>query len=383
MIKGLFSLGLSLAFLPPIASAVRYNVTFDDTYGDPRTGNVISYAPEEAWTLGQRCTDCMAEPDAAQAHNGTWHDGSANDPSTSLDAAILMANVPFIGDAVYVYCILADSSESPDGYTSLRFYIDGKQVGEFVHNPSGDGAYRYNVPVYANSSIPFAGHLLQIINGAIGGPKSLILLDYVVYTFDTEAVVEPLPGDPESTLPPQTVPPTRSSVAFSSASLIQGATTASSAFFTSQLSSFAAPTSTVARQVPFVSSSAHPGTLSNVSLALVITFCGGFFVTVVIGTAVSKWQKRKRSRIAPSTEYLRGVAATQGGEAGAIVAGAGTSTSPTSRWTTAGDGPPTPVSIAPLEPLRPTSARGEASGSRFEGPFSDDNEAEIQQVSRT
>ncbi|OSD05807.1 hypothetical protein PYCCODRAFT_1361878 [Trametes coccinea BRFM310] len=181
----LLSLGLSLAFLVPISSAVRYNVTIDDTYGDPTNNEQISYSPLEAWKLGQRCTDCTAEPDAARAYNGTWHDGSANDPATPLDAATLMANVRFIGEAVYVYCILIGSTRSPDGYSFLRFYLDGNQVGEFIHDPDGDSTYQYNVPVYVNHSVPFAGHLLQIVNGAIGGKQSLILLDYVVYTFVT------------------------------------------------------------------------------------------------------------------------------------------------------------------------------------------------------
>ncbi|KAI9059609.1 hypothetical protein FKP32DRAFT_1126812 [Trametes sanguinea] len=363
----LFSIGFSLASLVPNASALRRNVTIDDTYGDPTNNEQMTYSPWEAWRVGPKCSVCTAKPDAAQAYNGTWHDGSANDPSTPLDAATLMVNVPFIGasytttrspvpvqalmswgltgEAVYVYCILAGSKSSPDGYSSLYFYLDGDHVGEFFHTPNGDDTYQYNVPVYVNHSVPFGGHLLQIVNGAIGGQQSLILLDYVVYTIDTEATVAPGVSVSAHTLPPATV---------------------ASASSTSQLSSSTPPLSSALPTVVSQDSSglSHSG-LSFANMVLVSTIGSALLVAFIIGSALAYWRKRKRSRVAPSTEYLRSVAVSQGTETGPV-AGA-SPVSPTSRWASMGDAPPTPVSVAALEPLRPGSARSEAQDTSSQG----------------
>ncbi|KAL7285827.1 hypothetical protein ACG7TL_000936 [Trametes sanguinea] len=248
------------------------------------------------------------------------------------------------------------------GYSFLRFYLDGNQVGEFIHDPDGDSTYQYNVPVYVNHSVPFAGHLLQIVNGAIGGKQSLILLDYVVYTFDTEATVQPGESSSAHTLPPVTVSGATSMVPVSSST---------------------PPTpSSLPTVVGQNSSSVGQSGLSRGYLALIITIGGGLVVAFVIGSAVAYWRKRKRSRVAPSTEYLRSVAASRGAQAGAV-ADAESPASPTSRWVSAGDVPPAPASFAPFEPDRPGSTRSEVPDTDSQGPFGDDNEAEIHEVPRT
>ena len=85
--------------------------------------------------------------------------------------------------AVYVYCIVTRSTVSPDGNSDMTFFIDGEQVGTFVQPPDGDTTYDYNVPVYANTSLAAGPHEIVILNGQPNGNKTLILLDYIVYTF--------------------------------------------------------------------------------------------------------------------------------------------------------------------------------------------------------
>lgn len=86
---------------------------------------------------------------------------------------------------MYVYCVVAHSSVSPiaNGNSDMTFFLDGQKVGAFVLAPMGEDAYDYNVPVYANRSIQPGLHTVTIQNGRAGDPKSLMLLDYIVYTY--------------------------------------------------------------------------------------------------------------------------------------------------------------------------------------------------------
>ncbi|KAI0336251.1 hypothetical protein GY45DRAFT_1333291 [Cubamyces sp. BRFM 1775] len=178
----LFSL-LTISRLATIsASAALVNVTIDDTYGDQTNGAQVTYAPPDAWNVGQSCAACTAHPDPTLAHNGSWHDGTVGAGSTQL----LTATARFEGVAVYVYCIVTRSSVSPDGNSDMTFFIDGEQVGTFVQPPDGDTAYDYNVPVYANTSLAAGAHEIVILSGQPNGNKTLILLDYIVYTQETE-----------------------------------------------------------------------------------------------------------------------------------------------------------------------------------------------------
>ncbi len=81
-----------------------------------------------------------------------------------------------------MFCIIADSVISPTGTSDMSFYIDGKVVGGFWHAPSGNTSYQYSYPVYSNSSLDPGIHSFTMVGGHIGGVKSLILLDYFVYS---------------------------------------------------------------------------------------------------------------------------------------------------------------------------------------------------------
>lgn len=85
------------------------------------------------------------------------------------------------GSAVYVYCIISHSSSDPDGESDLQFMIDGDIVGSANITPTGSSTYSYNYLVYSGQ-FPTGQHTLTVINGQDGGPRSMILLDYIVYT---------------------------------------------------------------------------------------------------------------------------------------------------------------------------------------------------------
>jgi hypothetical protein len=87
-----------------------------------------------------------------------------------------------IGSAVYIYGILSHSKTYPVSQVDLYFFIDGVQVGTFNMAPDGDSTYSYNQLLYANSSMVYASHAITLQNGRVGGPISLTLLDYLIYS---------------------------------------------------------------------------------------------------------------------------------------------------------------------------------------------------------
>lgn len=71
----------------------------------------------------------------------------------------------------------------PASGAELFFFIDGEQAGTFTHSPdSQQPDYTYNFSLYANESLQYAKHTFVLQNGQNGGPISLVLLDYLVYT---------------------------------------------------------------------------------------------------------------------------------------------------------------------------------------------------------
>ncbi|PIL30899.1 hypothetical protein GSI_07068 [Ganoderma sinense ZZ0214-1] len=194
-ILSLLFLSLSASHLLPQASAVLVNVTVDDTFGDPATGNQIIYEPQGLWQLGQSCNGCTARPDKFLAFNGTWHDSTFNDASLPDANQLPIATFSFTGVAVYVYCIVTHSFNPPDGNSDMSFLIDNVVVGTFQQPPTGDPSYLYNDPVYVNDSLSPGPHTIAIVNGQVNGNKSLALLDYIVYTrVDNSTSDPPVPS---------------------------------------------------------------------------------------------------------------------------------------------------------------------------------------------
>lgn len=79
------------------------------------------------------------------------------------------------GTAVYVYCIIANTFPR---LTNITFKLDNNIVGNYHHAPDNTTTFLYNIPVYANTSLPDVQHVLIMEQV----PGSLILFDYLIYT---------------------------------------------------------------------------------------------------------------------------------------------------------------------------------------------------------
>ncbi|KAH9891105.1 hypothetical protein C8Q73DRAFT_110266 [Cubamyces lactineus] len=388
-------LSLCLLVLPLSVSADGVNVTIDDTYGDAQTGAAITYSPPGAWKVGQTCTDCTAHPDPARVYDGTWHDGTYNfwnvtDSGTSA-VPKLTATVSFEGDAVYVYCILAGSDSSPDGYSSMHFELDNGLNGVFTHAPDGDDAYQYDALVFSATGLPAGAHTLTITNGATGGKKSLVLLDYIVYTrasdatpralsslVQTTTVVAPAAGGVASTQPSfETSTPLPEPLPTQTVPIFSASSTSASALSPAPPSPV--PTTTngtgtgpVANQF----STAKGTPLGTILPATLLSIFGALILVGIAGWVFRFVRRRRQNRVAPSTQYLQSAAAAESG-----MVGLGAPATPLKGgWQVAGaaESPTTPVSVNTLEPLRPGSF-GATAGA---GVFGDDRGSEIQEVNR-
>ncbi|GJE89354.1 hypothetical protein PsYK624_054530 [Phanerochaete sordida] len=181
-------LPLVLALIPLFAApaaAVLVNITVDDQ--DPS----ISYTPDGSWTIGQTCptSQCAAQPDPLQAYGGSWHDTSFI-PAAAGAAAPTPQNATFsfTGSAVYVYGILSDSTTGAFGGEDVAFYVDDVAQPDFAFTPSGpENAYTYNRVLFSVAGLDAGRHKLVLQNGRAGGPYSLMLLDYIVYSTDIAA----------------------------------------------------------------------------------------------------------------------------------------------------------------------------------------------------
>lgn len=91
---------------------------------------------------------------------------------------------------MYVYCIIPDSRASTDGFANMRFVLDGALAGSYsLKPPAGTGAYDYSTLVFTNQSLTPELHVLEISNGVPQSGGSILLLDYILYTY-----VRPHPG---------------------------------------------------------------------------------------------------------------------------------------------------------------------------------------------
>ena len=161
-----------------LARSLSTNRTIDDEQGDSVTGLVPEYSPPGAWHQGSTCTACFVHLDTSQVLDGTWHD-TTHHPGDPEPRSITMR---FNGTAVYVYNALANTVTGADTATNLTFSIDGARVGTFFHAPSTSTDFEYNEPVHVSTNLQDQEHTL-IIQAVGDVSPSLILFDYVVYTF--------------------------------------------------------------------------------------------------------------------------------------------------------------------------------------------------------
>lgn len=88
----------------------------------------------------------------------------------------------YLGSAIYVYGILSHSTINPISGADIMFFIDDEFAGSFSNVPDGQKTYTYNFLLYANNSLPHSLYVLHLQNGQAGGPLSLVLLDYFIYS---------------------------------------------------------------------------------------------------------------------------------------------------------------------------------------------------------
>lgn len=183
---------LLLCLLPQRWAFVRgtlVNRTIDDTLGDPTTGVSIKYTPSNQWNLGQDCQICLVHLDPSKPYLGTWHDVSWYPPNNGDN--VLQAQTEFTGSAVYVYGML-----KLDWISDCSFFIDGQHVGTYQRNPDkGAEGIQYNTLFYANNTLTHGSHQLTIqAGGMVTGNYTLLLLDYIIYTFDDSLPNNPSPS---------------------------------------------------------------------------------------------------------------------------------------------------------------------------------------------
>ena len=79
---------------------------------------------------------------------------------------------------------LTHHSDLIDTYRGdITFLIDNEWVGHYAQQYiSGQNGTQYNVLLYSNNSLSFDTHNLTIQVGGTSGLRTLLLLDYVVYT---------------------------------------------------------------------------------------------------------------------------------------------------------------------------------------------------------
>ena len=81
---------------------------------------------------------------------------------------------------MFVYGILPAIAHEVVNSTEWIFFIDGQDDGA-VPAPSRSPEFSYNFLLYSNTTLPYGVHNITLQNGAVGGPRSVVLLDYFVY----------------------------------------------------------------------------------------------------------------------------------------------------------------------------------------------------------
>ncbi|KIK69546.1 hypothetical protein GYMLUDRAFT_509850 [Collybiopsis luxurians FD-317 M1] len=161
------------------------NITIDDI--DPR----IQYSPAGAWNArnsSQNCSTCpsQVEPNPSEMFSHTWHEGlfSPIPGVTNFTNMPLFLNMTFNGTAVYVFGALAQSTAAVPVAYDMGFYIDNRL--RYTFSQSGENlnsSYEYNICLFAISDLALGDHTLVLQNGQPNATESLVLLDYIVYTY--------------------------------------------------------------------------------------------------------------------------------------------------------------------------------------------------------
>ncbi|KAI0706283.1 hypothetical protein C8T65DRAFT_231896 [Cerioporus squamosus] len=178
---------LILVLLRADCALAATNRTIDDA--DPQ----VTYSPNNQWSQGSTCSECLIKLDPSQTLDGTWHDTSHH----TSDPAPRFMQVQFTGTAVYVFNVLANAVPGAATTTSLQFTLDGAEDGTFLHTPSDSPDPEFGVLVYARDGLDNVQHTLKM--QAADTPDSVILFDFIAYTVPDES------GPIDTTPPPSTI----------------------------------------------------------------------------------------------------------------------------------------------------------------------------------
>ena len=318
--------------LASVAPARLVNFTIDDEDGDERTGVKPRFTPDGKWTQGSTCPGCKAQPDASRIFKRTWHDATYHtfdgpDRTISFDFegkafpsqmymydyGVLIQNV--LGQAIYVFFLLANNIPYVTTFTNLSFTLDGEHMDVFSHEPTDSPDYDYNVPVFAKTDVPTGRHSMNVV--ATGANHSLLLFDYVIYRYDlldfpqfppyshTSTSVD-VPDD--STTPPSpTGPPvimtttsirTDTEVSTSTvATIINGTSTTFTTAVSSNTQLRATTTTSLALRSDTNSPVQPKGERGNLALVVGSALGGFLFVFLIAGILFCFWKKRRRSTV--------------------------------------------------------------------------------------
>lgn len=151
------------------------NVTVDDTYGDPKTGQLPRYSG--SWARGIVPTAGSVLPDMAQIFNATLHQGGGREDGT--------VSLTFQGTDVYIF-VVRDLSQPVE----LQFYLDDSPgpVAQYSRSAAqpGSSGYAYNQLVFNATGLRYSTHIVRVHVAA----SYVAWFDYMVYTMDKNKPIE-------------------------------------------------------------------------------------------------------------------------------------------------------------------------------------------------
>ncbi|KAF9014183.1 hypothetical protein BDQ17DRAFT_1342232 [Cyathus striatus] len=170
-----------LLYLLSFTFAILVNYTIDDTLGDSRTQQLLTYFPASGVWENPVCYwgNCSIRPDPSWAFEGTYMAATYRYQSMQ-NASIIME---FEGVAIYVLFILPNQQgPGVDTTTMVNFTIDGQIMGNFVHVADfSTNDILHNQTVFGMTGLSNGIH--QLVISASGLDINVYInFDYAIYT---------------------------------------------------------------------------------------------------------------------------------------------------------------------------------------------------------
>ncbi|KIL67183.1 hypothetical protein M378DRAFT_160189 [Amanita muscaria Koide BX008] len=206
-IRAFYRILLFLFTIPVYRAVTLVNRTIDSSFGDPVTGFVPIYQPQQdrmmQWytqnQIVEICTSSCLRLDKAKAFNGTW------DWAESGSGESVNVTLRFTGVAVWVFFILPDfkSHDSDNQFQTIaNITLDGQYAGTFSHYPENTTDLIYNATIFHTSGLVYTSHELVIGTTEDYLPvvpeyMNSLIFDWAIYTvLDSETSPLPNPSSP-------------------------------------------------------------------------------------------------------------------------------------------------------------------------------------------